>query len=137
MADATRKRILVVDDDLMAAAAIKHPLTKAGYTVETAADGAAALEWVRCEIPDLIILDVVMPGLSGYDVCRRLRQDPATQAVPVVFLSARHDVQHVLEGRQAGSDLYLTKPVLASRLLETVDMFLGPSPSPRRRDSPP
>jgi putative two-component system response regulator len=87
---------------------------------------------------DLVILDVAMPGLSGYDVCRTIRQDPRTQDVPVIFLTAKGMLMDMTEGEQAGSDLYLIKPVLATKLLNMVGMFLSDdSPLSKKRKATP
>ena len=72
-----------------------------------------------------MILDVSMPGLTGYDVCRKIRQDPKTQDLPVIFLTAKGMLVDMTEGEDAGSDLYLIKPVLATKLLNMVGMFLS------------
>src|SRR6266850_1973873 len=74
---------------------------------------------------DLVILDVSMPGLSGYDVCRKIRQEEKTRDLPVIFLTAKGMLVDMTEGEEAGSDLYLVKPVLATKLLNMVGMFLS------------
>ena len=120
-----RKKILLVDDDGLAAAAVEHVLSKAGYDVVTLDRGVEALRWLETDTADLILLDVVMPGLSGFDVCRRLREDPAHRLTPIVFLTAKDRVKDMTEGMNAGSDLYLVKPVLAASLLKMLQMFLS------------
>jgi DNA-binding response OmpR family regulator len=119
------KRILVVDDDEMAAASIRATLAAHGYNVTLMTSGADALSWLSREAPDLVILDVVMPGLSGFDVCRKMRESERLNRTPVIFLTARNRLKDLLEGKAAGSDLYLVKPILATRLINMVDMFLG------------
>jgi DNA-binding response OmpR family regulator len=120
-----QKTILIVDDEPMAAAAARAPLVRNGYQVETAVNGEQALEIMRTTPIDLVVLDVVMPGLSGFDVCRRLRQDARSRGVPVIFVTARGAVEDIAQGREAGSDLYLVKPVLPGRLLGLVEMLLS------------
>jgi CheY-like chemotaxis protein len=119
------KTVLIVDDDPMAAASVRTLLATHGYEVHAVESGSEALDWLRGRTPDLILLDVVMPGMSGFEVCRRLRDAPATRAIPIVFLTYRKGLSDLNEGQQAGSDLYLVKPVLATKLLHFVEMFLG------------
>jgi DNA-binding response OmpR family regulator len=87
---------------------------------------------------DLALLDVGLPGMSGYDLCRRIRMEPSTQNLPVVFLTAKGMLMDMAEGEDAGSDLYLIKPVLAAKLINMVGMFLSPdAPLARRRRNAP
>ncbi len=121
-----KKRILAVDDDATAVGALRQILAQKGYEVTTAGDGHQALQQLAANEPfDLIILDVAMPGLTGYDVCRKIRQDPRTVNTPVIFLTAKGLLMDMAEGEDAGSDLYLIKPVLATKLLNMVGMFLS------------
>ena len=116
---------MLVDDDALAAAAVEHVLVIAGYDCVTVDSGLAALRWLETDTVDLILLDVMMPGMSGFDVCRRLREMPDTRLTPIVFLTAKDRVKDMTEGMCAGSDLYLVKPVLAARLLRMLQMFLS------------
>jgi two-component system alkaline phosphatase synthesis response regulator PhoP len=119
-----KKKILLVDDDGLAAAAVEHVLLKAGYDVVTLDGGLAALRWLETNAVDLILLDVVMPGLSGFDVCRRLREDPAHRLTPIVFLTAKDRVKDMTEGM--------------SRLLKSLQMFLSTDlPLARKRTALP
>jgi DNA-binding response OmpR family regulator len=121
-----KKRILAVDDDATAVGALRQILAQKGYDVTTASDGHQALEHLAAQEPfDLIILDVAMPGMTGYEVCRKIRQDPRTVNTPVIFLTAKGLLMDMAEGEDAGSDLYLIKPVLATKLLNMVGMFLS------------
>jgi two-component system cell cycle response regulator len=122
---AGKKRILAVDDDATALSALKQILLQRGYEVATALTGEEALEICARENFDLFILDVTMPGISGFDVCKKLREDPRTENTPVIFLTAKGMVADMLKGRDVGSDLYLVKPVLASKILTMVGMFLS------------
>jgi DNA-binding response OmpR family regulator len=124
MAD-TRKRILAVDDDLPALQALKQNLAQRGYEVQTAGSGEDAIELIGRESYDLFILDVNMPGVNGLEVCKHIRQNPKTENTPVIFLTAKGMVGDMLEGKDAGSDLYLVKPVLASKILNMVSIFLS------------
>jgi DNA-binding response OmpR family regulator len=120
-----KKKILAVDDDATALGALRQILVQKGYDVSTAPNGQDALTALRGGTFDLVILDVSMPGLSGYDVCRKIRQEDKTRDLPVIFLTAKGMLVDMTEGEEAGSDLYLVKPVLATKLLNMVGMFLS------------
>ena len=121
------RRILAVDDDATALDAVRQILTQQGYDVPTAPDGDAAIDLLRAQTFDLALLDVGLPGLvSGYDLCRGIRQDARMRDIPVIFLTGHGMVMDEKQGEDAGSDLYLVKPVLASRLINMVGMFLSP-----------
>jgi DNA-binding response OmpR family regulator len=122
---ATKKKILAVDDDATALGALRQILVQKGYDVSTAPNGFEALKVLEAGAYDLVILDVSMPGLTGYDVCRKIRQEPRTQDLPVIFLTAKGMLVDMAEGEDSGSDLYLIKPVLATKLLNMVGMFLS------------
>lgn len=133
-----KKTILAVDDDATALGALRQILLQKGYEVATCASGEEAVEWLKKEVPDLVVLDVAMPGLSGYEVCRRIRADERTEDIPVIFLTAKGLLMDMAEGDDAGSDLYLIKPVLASKLLTMIGMFLSPDAplAKKRRPKP-
>jgi DNA-binding response OmpR family regulator len=120
-----KKKILAVDDDATALGALRQILVQKGYDVSTAPNGHDALKALAAGHFDLVILDVSMPGMTGYDVCRKIRQEPKTQDLPVIFLTAKGMLVDMTEGEDAGSDLYLIKPVLATKLLNMVGMFLS------------
>jgi CheY-like chemotaxis protein len=128
----TRKRILAVDDDALATGPLQQILGEKGYDVTAVASGDEALALLAREPFDLVLLDVTMPGMSGYEVCRRIREDARTRDLPVVFLTARSQGQDVAAAAEAGSDLYLVKPVLATKLLSLVDTALSGEPRRRR-----
>ena len=121
----TRKRILAVDDDPTAVAALRQILSQRGYDVTTTPSGEEAAALLAEQTFDLAILDVSLPGISGYDLCRQIRKDGRTQDLPVIFLTAKALLLDQAEGEDAGSDLYLVKPVLATKLLNMVGMFLS------------
>jgi two-component system response regulator MprA len=120
-------RVLVVDDD----AAIRSPLARSlgaeGYAVDVAADGHDALKVARDRTPDLVVLDLMLPGLTGLDVCRRLRA--AEEHLPIVLLTARDAVADRVKGLEAGADDYLVKPFAFEELLARVRVCL------RRREA--
>jgi DNA-binding response OmpR family regulator len=132
-----KKRILAVDDDPTALRALSQILMQKGYEVLTAPDGETSLSLLQEETFDLAILDVTLPDFSGFDICRKIRKDERTRDMPVIFLTAKGRLMDMAEGDDAGSDLYLIKPVLATKLLNMVGMFLS-SESPlvkKRRHS--
>ena len=135
---AAKKKILAVDDDATALAALRQILVQKGYEVTTAPNGMEALRILGGASFDMIILDVTMPGMTGYEVCRKIREDPRTHDVPVIFLTAKGMLVDMTEGEDAGSDLYLIKPVLATKLLNMVGMFLSEDTplSKKRRPAP-
>ncbi len=121
-----RKRILAVDDQRHIARLVQYHLEHAGYEVELAYDGAQALEKVRESCPDLVILDVMLPKLDGFEVLRQLKEDPATENIPVIMLTAKSDSDDALQGYDRGAQWYLVKPVDPLELLAFVKNVLGP-----------
>lgn len=109
--------ILVVDDEERVALSIERSLRREEYQVRVANNGGDALKIARREKPDLIILDIIMPGMDGLQVCRELRADPTLKSVPILFLTARGRVEDRIEGFEAGADDYLTKPFDVRELL--------------------
>jgi len=118
----TRARVLVVDDDERIAAAVRRALAYEGYEVSTAHDGPAALAAARDSMPDLVVLDVMMPGLDGFEVVRRMRA--AGDDVAVLMLTAKTSVPDRVEGLDAGADDYLVKPFAYEELLARVRSLL-------------
>jgi len=114
-------RILVVDDDPMLAAALRRPLTYEGYEVDVATSGEEALARVHEHAPDLVVLDVLLPGMDGLATCRRLR---SVTDVPVLMLTARSEVPERVAGFEAGADDYLGKPFAFEELLVRVKALL-------------
>ncbi|HEY7375966.1 MAG TPA: response regulator [Polyangia bacterium] len=110
-------RVLVVDDDPDIRVAIAEALKIAGYDVGSAATGAGALALCRQQCPDLVLLDQMLPDLDGLEVCRRLRDEPSTSRVPIVFLTARTNEQDRVRGLAAGADDYVIKPFSTAELL--------------------
>ena len=119
-------RILVVDDDPVIVRLLEVNLRLDGYEVETASRGEEGLERAEATVPDLVLLDVMMPGLDGWETCRRLRGIPALAETPVIFLSARAQDDDRSRGESLGSVSYVTKPFDPVRLLELVrDLLAG------------
>lgn len=117
-------KILVVDDELVLLETIVYNLEQAGYQVCTASDGPGALEMARREQPDLIILDVMLPGLDGLEVCRQLRHEDETAALLILILTARGDEIDKVVGLEIGADDYVTKPFGKHEFLARVRAIL-------------
>lgn len=120
MSQVLGSHILIVDDLPRNLQVLAVLLDKAGYRVSMAMDGAQALAMVGREPPDLILLDVMMPGLDGLEVCRRLKADDATREIPVIFLTAKAELEDLQEGFKIGAVDYLTKPFRGGELLARV-----------------
>ena len=116
--------ILVVEDDLDIAQLITRYLTRAGHHVEQIASGAAVLPRVRREPADLMVLDVMLPGIDGLQICRMLRADPETASMPVIMLTARADESDRVGGLEIGADDYVTKPFSPKELTARVAALL-------------
>lgn len=124
------KKILFVDDEPGYARAVTYVLQKEGYEVITASNGLQGLIKAQKEEPDLIILDVMLPGIDGFEVCSRLRSDPRTSAIPIIMLSAKGQDADRTTGLTLGALEYLTKPVENAVLLNSITAALKESPSP-------
>jgi len=118
-------RILVVDDEIYIVHILDFSLGMEGYEVLTALDGEQALEKARAEKPDLIVLDIMMPKLDGYETCKRLKADADTKDVPVILLSAKGRNVDQKVGFEVGADDYITKPFSPRKLVERINAILG------------
>src|SRR6185369_14412205 len=112
--------VLVVDDIAKNLQVVGTMLRNAGYVIMPATSGAKALEGVQLQLPDLILLDLMMPDMDGLEVCRRLKADPLTQAIPVIFLTASNEMEHLVKGFGIGAVDYITKPFNPPELLARV-----------------
>jgi DNA-binding response OmpR family regulator len=117
-------RILVVEDDLDIAELIAHYLTGAGHLVERLTSGRDVLPWLRREAADLLILDIMLPGLDGLRVCEAVRSDPSTAGIPVIMLTARGEEADRISGLELGADDYVTKPFSPKELTARVAALL-------------
>ena len=122
---AADKTILVVDDERHIVRLVQVNLERVGYTVITAYDGVECLEKVKTEAPDLIVLDVMMPRMDGFETLKQLRSDDSTKDLPVVMLTARAQDKDVLTGYTHGVDLYLTKPFGPLELITMIDRIFS------------
>lgn len=116
--------ILVVDDVPMNIELMRLQLTRAGYDVLEAGDGMEALRMAVDHLPDLVLLDVMMPGMNGFEVCSRLKKDPRTQLIPIVLVTALHETEDRIKGIEAGADDFISKPFNRVELLTRVRSLL-------------
>jgi DNA-binding response OmpR family regulator len=123
------KRILIADDEPNIVAAIEFLLRQRGHEVHTAPDGGAALRIVERVVPDLVLLDVMMPQASGYEVCQSIRKRAEWQHIKIIMLSAKGRDAEVVKGLAMGADLYVTKPFSTRDLMAKIEGLLQPSPT--------
>lgn len=128
MAMERKPRVLIVEDEAVILRLLEVNFRLAGFEVETAARGEEALEKAAADPPDVAILDIMLPGLSGLEVCERLRGMPATTEVPIVMLSARTQDEDREHSYALGVTAYVTKPFEPAELVEVVRRALDPSP---------
>ena len=125
-------KILVVDDEIYIVHILDFSLGMEGYEVVTALDGEQALDKARSERPDLVVLDIMMPKLDGYETCKRLKADEATKQIPVILLSAKGRNVDQKIGFEVGADDYITKPFSPRKLVERINAVLGQGNSRQR-----
>lgn len=118
-------KILIAEDERDIRDLIAFTLQYAGHEVITTSNGEEALQAVRAHKPQLVLLDVRMPRLTGYEVCKEIKADPQTQAIPVIFLSAKGQEAEIRSGLEAGAEQYLLKPFSPDQLIEQVNKILA------------
>ena len=118
--DTLTQSVLIVDDEPMARTLLRLMLVRAGFNVFEAEDGFDALEKVRKNQPDVVLLDVMMPGMDGFAVCEALRNEASTATLPIVMLSAKTDLESMNKGLRVGATKYLTKPISPEELTQHV-----------------
>jgi DNA-binding response OmpR family regulator len=128
------RKILVVDDESVLVETIAYNLEQAGYQVMTASDGVSALEIAHSELPELIILDVMLPGMDGLEICRQLRRENSTATIPIIMLTAKGDEIDKVVGLEVGADDYVTKPFGRRELLARVRALLRRADYPSNND---
>ncbi len=119
-----KERILIVDDEEDILELIAYNLTRDGFLTETAGTGESALEMTRRGKPDLVVLDLMLPGIDGLDVCRLLKGDPATAGIPIIMLTAKGEDADIVTGLELGADDYVTKPFSPRILLARIRAVL-------------
>jgi twitching motility two-component system response regulator PilG len=121
----SKKKILIVEDEESLLKLESILLTSKGYQVEGVADGLAALEAVKNHEPDLVLLDIMLPEIDGFEVCRRIKEDPSTKHIPVIMLTAKKSREDMARGEQVGADWYITKPFKSAMVIETIQRFIS------------
>lgn len=120
---------LIVEDEESILLSLEFLLTQEGYSVATAQDGAAALKAAAARTPDLVLLDVMLPHIDGFEVCRQLRADPALRKTRIVMVTARGRDNEIAHGMALGADAFLTKPFSTRELMDTVRTLLAADPA--------
>lgn len=120
-----KRKILVVDDNVDSVAIMRGMLESRGYEVAAAMSGAEALQFLQTETVDLVLLDIMMPVMSGIEVLQRIKQDPTLNALPVILVTAKTQDDDLLSGYQFGADYYITKPFNAKQLMYGIGLILG------------
>jgi DNA-binding response OmpR family regulator len=126
-------RVLVVEDDPDIALLLARSLTRAGFAVDQISSGAEVLPTLRRALPDLLLLDLMLPGLGGIEICRALRADPATAALPIIMLTARAEESDRIVGLELGADDYITKPFSPNEVVARVRALLRRTARPEGR----
>ncbi len=119
------KTVLIVDDERNIMVSLRHLMKKAGYTVLEASDGEEALEIAQSSVPDLVILDVMIPKRDGYDVCQTIRSNPALKHIQIIMATARGQEVEIEKGMALGANAYMTKPFSTKELVSKVKSLLG------------
>ncbi len=120
-----KSRILIVEDEESLLKLESILLTSRGYQVRGVTNGETALREIAENRPDLVLLDIMMPGLDGFEVCRQIKDNPSTCSIPVVMLTAKKNIQDQAKGIEVGADAYLTKPFKSVRIMEVIEALLS------------
>lgn len=119
------KKILIVEDEESLLKLESILLSSKGYSVVGVMDGKAALEEVKVNRPDLVVLDVMLPEMDGFEVCRHIKENPETSSIPVVMLTAKKSNNDVERGKQAGAEAYITKPFKSAKVIEVIEGLIS------------
>ena len=120
-----KNRILIVEDEESLLKLESILLSSKGYVVTGVMDGKSALKEIEANRPDLVVLDIMLPEMDGFEVCRQIKEDPVTRDIPVVMLTAKKNSQDQARGMQVGADAYITKPFKSVKVIETIEGLLG------------
>ena len=121
----TKKRVLIIEDSTVDAAVIQNLLEGEGLEVETAATGEEGINKARANVPDLITLDLMLPGIDGYEVCRRLKAEVSLSRTIVLIISMKDSVEEITKAFQAGADDYVIKPPWPELIAKKIKLYLG------------
>lgn len=122
----SKKKILIVEDEESLLRLESILLTSKGYDVTGVSSGLEALQAIQQVQPDLILLDIMLPGLDGFEVCRQIKVNPATMDIPVIMVTAKKSGDDMARGEEAGADWYITKPFKSAMVIETIQRLLTP-----------
>ena len=125
MAIEQRKKILIVDDERLTRAVLQHNVILAGYDVIVASNGREAMQKIQEVTPDLIVVDLVMPDMNGFEMLRQIRSNEQTMKTPVIVVSALQSQTDIEEAKASGADIYLTKPIKPEEFIKHVKKYLG------------
>ncbi len=120
-----KKKILIVEDEESLLKLESILLTSKGYDVKGVSNGQAALDALDTVKPDLILLDIMLPEIDGFEVCRRIKSAPETRHIPIIMLTAKKSREDMARGEQVGADWYITKPFKSAMVIETIQRFLA------------
>ena len=123
-ASVIKKKILIVEDEESLLKLESILLTSKGYAVQGVGDGQAALDAISEIKPDLVLLDIMLPEIDGFEVCRRIKSDDGTKHIPVIMLTAKKSREDMARGEQVGADWYITKPFKSAMVIETIQRFI-------------
>jgi twitching motility two-component system response regulator PilG len=121
----SKKRILIVEDEESLLKLESILLTSKGFEVKGVPNGQAALDAIEEEKPDLVLLDIMLPEIDGFEVCRRIKSNPETRPIPVIMLTAKKSREDMARGEKVGADWYITKPFKSAMVIETIQRFLS------------
>jgi len=120
-----KNRILIVEDEESLLKLESILLSSKGYSVTGVMDGKSALDEISARKPDLVVLDIMLPELDGFEVCKRIKENPETAGIPVVMLTAKKNSQDYARGMQVGADAYVTKPFKSAQVIELIEGLLS------------
>ena len=120
-----KKKILIVEDEESLLKLESILLTSRGYEVKGVPDGRAALECMAAMKPDLVLLDIMLPEIDGFEVCRQIKANEATKHIPIIMLTAKKSREDMARGEEVGADWYITKPFKSAMVIETIQRFLA------------
>ena len=120
-----KQRILIVEDEESLLKLESILLTSKGYQVQGVANGKEALEAIKATPPDLVLLDIMLPEIDGFEVCQRIKENEATKHIPVIMLTAKKSREDMSRGEKVGADWYITKPFKSAMVIETIQRFLA------------
>ncbi len=119
-----RQKIMIVDDEMATLLPLKRSLESEDYIVIEAYDGYEAIKKAKTEMPELIILDIMLPGMDGIETCSQLKKDVLTEKIPIIMLTAKDEVRHIVKGLEIGADDYVTKPFNLNELKARIKSVL-------------